>query len=64
MQERAPWYRSNRALARVLPFIIIGGALAQAGLTGTARDIGLGVTIALLVLFVAVVTANAARSRR
>jgi len=64
VSPRVRWYRNNRSLALVLPFLIVAGAITQTTLDGAAKQAGLVVTIVLLLAFIAQVTLNAARGRR
>lgn len=64
MPHHVPWYRSNRTLASVLPFLIIAAALARLRFDGTAQTVALVVSSLLLLGFAVLVTANVARRRR
>ncbi|MCC2308121.1 hypothetical protein [Cellulomonas chengniuliangii] len=64
MPDHLPWYRNNRTLTLLLPFVIIVAAISQLSLTGRAKDLGLILSIVLLLGFVVLVSTNVAKGRR
>ncbi|HEU4675203.1 MAG TPA: hypothetical protein VFS29_04405 [Motilibacteraceae bacterium] len=59
-----PWYKNNRQLVALLPFLVIGLGVAQSGLTGATRNVAQAVLGAALLGFVVLVGRNARRGAR
>lgn len=64
MSTSRPWFRTNRQLVLVLPFLVIALAVTRAAMAGTARTVAQAVLGVALLGFIVLVGVNARADAR
>jgi hypothetical protein len=59
MSQQVRWYRSTMGLAATIPFLVVGIAIAQVMLDGTARYVVDGIIVVALLFCVVQLARNA-----